>query len=578
MSIVAADWTFTRNAAGGGVIDYIGDDHVRFGGTTPNYITAIELHRWLQGLADDIEYTGDDQVDIINLNPSLRSTDNIITLTAAVTITAAAIEHIYDGTILQSSDGTRWDGIVNFGNSTVLIQLIQNGAVIADDWWNLTGGGGLNANSAAGISHRFLIMTVNAGVDIDGRRIIGTCRTFGNTYSEFKINGSAAGNNVLAISDSTDLNNQTIEGTVAAWTTIANVTEGYALLDVNNDTINEEYASEWNKDIYTINQFYERMKYLTRDGSAETLYGLNGELFRGITHQVAIASGTGTWGAAESLSWTGGTGQLIAVDNTAGASATKLWMQLLTGVAPTAAQVITGGTSAATATTSGSAIERTISVPFIGVSTGTALIGAYGWGIETADLAATDKVTDLSNTVITPPNNVTFTVSGLVVSEDIVFVAPWDGVTTDSDGNPEVTYDQFTQSANLNGAAVTSIVVGAAIPTDTPTTGTIRVQNDSGKYRVCNYTSWTGSTFTITAEDFSTDPSNGSVTPKNVFISYLDKVATSTAESFAVVYASPRSVVIKVRDGGVSPIKEFISSGTIGSNGGSVTAIRTVDA
>jgi hypothetical protein len=60
----------------------------------------------------------------------------------------------------------------------------------------------------------------------------------------------------------------------------------------------------------------------------------------------------------------------------------------------------------------------------MGVSTGSALIGAYGFGIETADLAATDSVTDLDDTPRTPPNNVTFTTSGLVSGEDRLLVAP----------------------------------------------------------------------------------------------------------------------------------------------------------
>lgn len=576
MAIAAADWTFTRNATGGGVIDYIGDDHLRFGGTTPNYITVIELHRWLQDLADDAEYTGDDEIDIINVNPSIRSTDNIITLTADVTITDAAVEHLFDGTILQSSDGTRWDGIVNFGNSDVFIQVHQNGAVLTDDWWNLSAGGGLNADSTQGISHRFLIKTINAGANIDGRKLLGTARTFGKTYSEFPINGTSSGNNVFALADATDLNNGTAVGTVATWTTITNVTEGYKLLDVNNDASDEEYASEWNRDTFSINQFYERMKWLTRDGSASTIYGLNGELFRGITHEIALSgTSSGTFSAFEAISWTGGTGQMIAIDNTTAASATKMWMQILTGSPPTT-ELITGGTSAATATATGNT-ERTISAPFIGASTGSALIGAYGWGIETADLSATDKVTDLSNTVITPPNNVTFSVSGLVSTEDYVLVAPWDGVATDSDGNPEVEYDQFTQSALVNSATTTSITVGAAIPTDTPSTGTIRVQTNSGFYQLCSYTSYTGSVFTITSEDFSVDPSDGTTTPKNVFISYIDKLAASGTESFTGVYLADRDLVVKVRDGGGSPIKEFISTGSLGSTGGSVTAIRTVD-
>jgi len=570
MAIVAADWSVDRAT---GNIRYIGDDH---GGASPSYATVLELHRWLQGLADDAEYTGDDEVDIINLNPSSRSTDNIVTLLSTYNIDAATSEHLYDGSIIQASGDVIYDGIVNYGNADVQIQIIQNGAVLTDDWWNFSGAG-LNADATQGISHRFLVNVRTGAADVDGRRLIGTSRTFGNTYSEFRINGTARGNNVLALTDATDLNNATASGTVATWTTITNTTEGYALLDVDNDTTDETYYSEWNRATYTINQFYERMKYLTRDGSAETLYGLNGELFRGITHEIDIDTNTGTFAAFEAVSWTGGTGQMLAINSTT--AGTKMWIQLLTGVAPTDGQTITGA-STATADVNVTVTDRVplIKTPFVGASTGSAIIGSYGLGIETADLSANDKLFDLTNTQITPPNNVTFTVSGLVAAEDRILVGPWDGTTTDADGNPEIDYSQNTHSTLINGAAVTSIVLVGAIPTDTPSTGTIRVETNSGFYQLCAYTSWTGSTFTITAENFSGDPSDGTGTAKNVFISYIDKLAGATSESFTGVYLADRNLVVKVRDGGGTPIKEYISSGTLTSAGGSSTTIRTVDA
>jgi len=257
MAIVASDWTVNRSTK---VIAYIGNDH---GGGAPSYATVIQLHRWLQDLADDAVSSGDDELDITNNDPSRRSTDNIITLINGYTIGDTESEHLYDGSIIYADGDEIYDGIVNFGNSDVQIQVIQNGGVIADDWWNQSGVG-LNADAAAGISHRFMIKTRTSSADVDGRRLIGTARRFGFTFSEFGINGTSRGNNVLALSDSNDLNNETVEGTVSGWTSITN-TEGYALIDVNNDTVDEFYYSEWNRDSFSINQFYERMKYLSMD-------------------------------------------------------------------------------------------------------------------------------------------------------------------------------------------------------------------------------------------------------------------------------------------------------------------------
>ena len=570
MPIVLSDWSVSRAS---GDIRYTG---LVTGNPSATYATVIEFHRYLQDKADDASSVGDDEVDITDELPSNRSTDNIITLLGSYNIDDASAEHLYDGSIIQGSGGTEeiYDGIVNFGNADVQIQIIQDGAVLATDWWNDAGGGeGLNPDSAQGISHRFMVKTRTAGADIDGRRLIGTSRTFGKTYAEFSINGTSRGNNVLALTDATDLNNQTLEATIAAIVDITNTTEGYALLDVDNNAVDEEYYSEWNVGANSINTFYEYTKWLTRDGSASTIYGLNGELFRGITHEVVIDAPAGTFSAFEAVSWTGGTGQMLAIDSTT--AGTKMWLQLLTGTAPVDNDVITG-VSTATAAVNITVTDRssTISKPFVGASTGSAIIGSYGLGIETSDLSATDKVTDLSTSVITPPNNVTFTVSGLVSGEDRVLVAPWDGVAVDSEGNPAIHKAQTTLSTSLTGVAETSVVV-ASIPTDTPPTGDIRIELASGKYREIAYISYTGNTYTIASTDFSGDTA---ASTNNVWIAYIDELAGSATATFTGVYLADRDLVVIVRDGGGTPIKQFISSASLGANGGSISVIRTTDA
>lgn len=558
MTFVAADWSIDRQTKN---IRYTGDDH---GGGAPSYATVIEFHRALQDFADDAGYTGNDELDITDPTPSERSTDNIVTLINGWNIDDAAAEHIYDGSIIQSGGDVIYDGIKILSPSGTNVQFIQNGAVLSDDWWN--SGVGLNADSANGVSHNFMLKVRSAAADIDGRRLIATCREFGNLYNEFKVNGTTRGINVVALSTGSDLNNQTAAGTVSGWTEIANVSEGYNGIDVDNNGADEFYYSEWNRDTYSINQFYERMKWLTRDGSASTLYGLNGELFRGITHEITVDGGSGTWSAFEAVSWSGGTGQLLARNNATATSCTKLWIQLLTGVAPTDNQTITGGTSGATNTVNVTVTERPISTPFCGQSTGSAIIGAYGFGIEALDLSASDKVFDLTNTQKQAPNYVTFTVGGLVSGDRVL-------VTNDQSSN--IDYDQFTLNGALTGGSVTSVVVNGSIPSDTPSTGTIRIQRADGQYTRHAYTAWSGSTFTIGSTDFS---SNNASNGANAFISYIDDAASGATMSFTSVYSADRTLFIRVRDGGGTPIKTFETTGTLGSSGGSTTAIRTSDA
>ena len=688
--------------------------------------TVLELHRWLQDLADDAAASGDDYMDITVLTPSERSYDTIITLVNGFNIDDHAARFLYDGSIIQSGGDVIYDGLVVYAPAGTNLELIQNGAPITPNFW----GTGINANAAQGISHRFIMKVRTGGVDIDGRKILGQTRTWGKQFSEFLVNGTSRGNNTIAVASGSDLNNATAEATIEEYTTIANV-EGYQGIDVDGDDSNEYYYSKWDKATYSINTLFERAKWLsaeprTEDSCADVgtdftignatitgqaqslqnganatwlahvkvqlkktgsptgnavaklyanlnafgggddvptgaalatsenvdvsklsttyetiefgfmtsykmttstsyciaieytggdasnyiqirglattgthggnraqkngtwaavaaddlnfdlktvgnLYALSGNLFRGITHEVAIGTPTGTFNAVEMVTWSGGTGMMLAIDSlTAG---TKMWIQLLTGAAPTDTQVITGSESSATATASGTATERDIpekgSLPFFGASTGTAMIGAYGVGVEASDLTANDKLFDLTNTQRIPPNNVTFSVLGLEVGEDYILVGP------KAAGN-DYAFNQLTLATSLSGATETAVVVTTAIPGDTPKpTGTIRIQLDSGRYRKVSYTSWTGSTFTIPSTDFSGDPATQ---PRNVMVSYLDKLAASATESFTSVYQSDRNLWIKGRDGGSTPIKTFETSGVLGLAGGSATMIRTSDA
>lgn len=299
---------------------------------------------------------------------------------------------------------------------------------------------------------------------------------------------------------------------------------------------------------------------------------MNGDLFRGITHQVTYTGeASGPFVEDEVLTWgtgaTAGTGSLLALDDQ-GTTGT-LWIQLLTGAAPTTSITLNGPTNSTTAT-AGTVTARTISPAFIGQSTGSALIGAYGIGVKTDTLTASDLLFDLTNTPRTPPNNVQFTVAGLEIGEDRVLVGPESG---------GLQINQFTLATTLAGGTETAVVVGAAIPTDTPASGTIRIELDTGIYRRVPYLSYTGSTFTIASTDF-TDPADAT-SGNNVYISYIDKLATATSESFTSVYLAPRSLFIRVRDGGTAGdnegIKTFETTGTLGSAGGSTTAIRTSD-
>ncbi|MCK5615601.1 hypothetical protein KAR91_77770 [Candidatus Pacearchaeota archaeon] len=716
MTMVAADWSIDRAT---GNIRYIGVDHTAAG--TPSYATVIQFHRWLQAFADDAAFSGDDELDIIDKNPSDRSTDNIITLKNGFNVNATAIEHLYDGTIIQGSGLTeeRWDGIVNFGQANAHIQVIQDGAILADDFWNygvvegahdgagdaavlqdsgeswvtnewvgytiknITDGsqalitanagttitgilyGGtdndwdvsddyhiakpLNGDAAQGISHRFMLKTRDLGVDIDRRRLIGTSRRYYNTYAEFKINGTSQGNNVLALSDSNDLNNTTAWATIDALVDITN-TEGLRLIDISGDTVDEEYYSEWTRGANSINTFFEYLKMMQADGSGETLNSLNGENFRGVSQSYAYDGETGTNFTTNDVGcygtnivFSGGSGAAVLGEEIFEDTATPLWKgrivgiddntgtgsiivdieygtvlttqtfsttngfagtvngtptavsesgriiiyavdddgtegnmygQILAGVAPVDDTRIYFGNATADVAryhdVDITVAARTISTPFVGVSTGSALIGAYGLGLEAGDTAAADTYFDLQNNPISPPNNVTFVASGFISGDYVL--------CTEDDGG-DINFTQMVSDTTANSPTQTAISV-VAIPSDTPSSagskGGIRVERDDGLYSLHRYTSWSAGTndFTIPSADFSSNPAT---TPFNVFVTYLDLVTSLTSESFSYVYSSDRTHFLRVRDGGATPIKTAETTGVMSNTGGTASVNRIDD-
>ena len=581
MAFDAADWTILRTGGTNPLeIDYVGDAHA---GTAPTYATGIELHRALQDFADD-SADGTEEISIVDEVPSQRGgVDTNITLINGYHITATAAEHLYDTSISQVHpvDGDEiYDGIQVFGNSTS-IQVIQNGARLTNDFWNEAKMIAAVEDAASSTSHRFMVKVRTSGADIDGRRLIGTQRVYGTTYTEFSIGGGTnRGNNVLALTANSNLNNGTAQGTIDALTfTIA---EGYVAIDGDGNGTPENYYVEWRvQSPDTKNDAYEFSQNMIREGVSATpvtgTFGLDPNIFRGVTHSVAITDLTsGNWVEPEALSWgtgaTAGTGQLLAIDNTTSGSATILYMQLLTGVLPNA-NTITGATNSATGT-AGTVTGQVISVPPIGASTGANIKGAYGVGINAADLAAGDTLIDLTGSANDAPNNVTFDVVGLntTTTGDYVLVGP------DSAGSLDLA--QLGQNVALNSAATTSVVMDSAIPADTPASGTIRMLNESGEYIRHPYSAWTGSTFTITSYDFSV-VGLGCDINANVFISYIDKVAAATTESFNTVFSSTRALRVIVRNGesigGIAPIIPIDTAGSLGSGGGATTLSRQLD-
>jgi hypothetical protein len=155
-----------------------GDKDIRYIGSSANY-TVLAFHRWLQDLADDAASAGDDYMDITKDTPSDKSFDTIINLINGFNIDDTAAQHLYGGSIIQSNGDVIYDGIQVLAPAGMYLAIIQNGALATNFWTT-----GLNADSANGISHQFMLKVRTGAADIDGRRLIGTTREWGTTFRD----------------------------------------------------------------------------------------------------------------------------------------------------------------------------------------------------------------------------------------------------------------------------------------------------------------------------------------------------------------------------------------------------------
>ena len=223
------------------------------GGATPNY-TVLELHRFLQDAADDaIPATADDLVDITSETPSVRSTDNIITLNGTYNIDDTMAEHLYAGSITQASGDTVYSGMrvlgaVNTAATQLMViqdhDLYQFTTTDTAPFWGTQAAGGYNGNAAAGILMRVLIKSRENGVDFDNKRVRVQARhyvtTVGDTFDFFNVQ-LGTGESVAAVSTTPDGQNDTAQATVTAYADVLNSggtanapTGGYQTIDLNN--------------------------------------------------------------------------------------------------------------------------------------------------------------------------------------------------------------------------------------------------------------------------------------------------------------------------------------------------------
>lgn len=521
---------------------------------------VIDMHRALMSLTAQAVASGDDLGDITDLFvPSKRASDTDITLNPPMNIDDNAAEFMFGGSTIQNNADDKYSGLDIGGvyNAAALPQVVQNNIKLTNYW-----GASLDPQPALGVAVRLLIRSRTAGVDIDGGRIRVQSRGYPHIFRETT---TVLGSNVASVS----LGSITVDSfltvnsaTIATYNDIVN-TEGFQLVDYADGAGGAPYYMQWTKGSRSKADVYNRVKYETRDGSAETLYGLTGELFRGITHIIDIDNVTGMLVESGPVTWATGTGQLLAVDTTNNPN--QVYIQLLTGVEPQDNDQLTAG---GTADVVGNVVSATATGESVAGNFTGSWVGAFGAAQAVADISNTDSFTDLRLISHAPPNFQSVSIGGLVVSEDRLILGK------SIDGGASINKSEYASAVN-NDLGNNTIEVTAAI-TNVPEAGYVRISNGLSEDRY-PYSSFSGTTFNLDGVTL-TQNYGGAV---DVYPTILDLVATATTESQAWIYTADVDLAGQVVDDGSvnnTPTIPFPLSVTFNSTGAAVNIVRTPDA
>lgn len=170
---------------------------------TDTRFSTLELHQWLQDLADDSAPTGDDNVSILGSNPSElagkrnASRPMALTLLNGINIDDAAARWFKFGSIEQQSGAVLYTGLKVLGTlvASSPIYIIQNAAKVSKYW--------SDSDSA---NFQILLKAKAAGTLIDSGAATVYSRKYGQTYSHFDVNLAAGGEQAAALSTALDTN------------------------------------------------------------------------------------------------------------------------------------------------------------------------------------------------------------------------------------------------------------------------------------------------------------------------------------------------------------------------------------
>lgn len=209
-----------------------GGDLRSIGGSTVH--SVLDLHQWLQDLADNPTSSGDDNLSILGANPSeLAGKRNVarpaaLTLLNGVNIDDATSQRFYFGSIEQASGAVLYTGVNTIGSGLTgrSHYVVQNGSKYnsGTKWW-----------SAGPV--RALFKVKSAGSLIDSGLLTVYSREWGYSYSHFDVDCSAGSEQVAALSVAPDANITRLTGNYTGGTnTVTSTSPSFAVTLTIGDT------------------------------------------------------------------------------------------------------------------------------------------------------------------------------------------------------------------------------------------------------------------------------------------------------------------------------------------------------
>ena len=241
--------------------------------------SVLDLHAWLQDLADDAAATGNDLLDILAPNPTrldgprdaaVASRLNLLTSGAiSFNLDDTAAQFINFGSVKQDSANTQYSGLKTIGGivSASPVYVVQNGNKLTKFWAD---------------GHIQILVKVKAsGSLIDSGNVTAFSRKWGQTYSHFDVNLSAGGETSAALSTVVDNNITLTEVQAALLSSKVTVTFGDTTQDLGNGNGSKLYKGTLALSSgCTLQEAYQYLQYLTREGSSATLNSIPGWRYR----------------------------------------------------------------------------------------------------------------------------------------------------------------------------------------------------------------------------------------------------------------------------------------------------------